>query len=163
MGRPPLSAAGRRRLAWTALLVLAASVALGALMPSCSSVARGVVDGRLADCPSSPNCVCSEDRDASHAIEPLAVPAADGPPMARLLEVLADWPRVTVVQTTDTYVHATFTTRWLRFTDDVEFRLDASGALIHVRSASRIGYSDLGTNRALVEALRTALAQRSGG
>jgi uncharacterized protein (DUF1499 family) len=42
----------------------------------------------------------------------------------------------------------------LRFVDDVEFLLVPAERVIHVRSASRVGYSDLGTNRKRVEALR---------
>lgn len=52
-----------------------------------------------------------------------------------------------VVQEGDHYLHATATTRWLRFVDDVEFYYDKEGGLLHFRSASRIGYSDLGANR----------------
>ena len=54
------------------------------------------------------------------------------------------------------YLHATFTTRVMRFVDDVEFRMVLEQELIHVRSASRVGYSDLGTNRRRVERLRNA-------
>ena len=62
-----------------------------------------------------------------------------------------------VTQSTD-YLYAQCSTRWLKFTDDVEFYLDASAGVIHVRSASRIGRSDLGVNRARVEALRMRFA-----
>jgi uncharacterized protein (DUF1499 family) len=62
-----------------------------------------------------------------------------------------------VTQSPD-YLYAQCSTRWLKFTDDVEFYLDASAGVIHVRSASRIGRSDLGVNRARVEALRARFA-----
>ena len=39
-----------------------------------------------------------------------------------------------------------------------ELELHAAEGVIAIRSASRIGYSDLGVNRKRVEALRTALA-----
>ena len=55
------------------------------------------------------------------------------------------------------YLHYTFTTPLWGFIDDVEFRLDASKQLFHVRSASRIGYSDLGTNRKRIEMIRARL------
>lgn len=42
--------------------------------------------------------------------------------------------------------------------DDVELELDPAATLVHVRSASRIGRSDFGANRARVEDLRTRLA-----
>ena len=52
------------------------------------------------------------------------------------------------------YIRATFTTFLFRFTDDVEFLFDDEKKLIHMRSASRVGYSDLGTNRRRCEAIR---------
>lgn len=147
-----------RRVAFSSLaLAVAGGVALSAL-GSCASVAGGVVDGRLVPCPTSPNCVCSEDADAQHAVDPLPVPAGEGTPVERLLSRLATLPRVEVLETTDSYVHATFTTLVLRFTDDVEFLLDPSGTHFDVRSASRVGHSDLGTNRERVEDLRALLS-----
>ena len=56
------------------------------------------------------------------------------------------------------YLYVQFTTRWLRFVDDVEFYAPADANLIHVRSASRVGRKDFGVNRARIEAIRTALA-----
>ncbi len=53
------------------------------------------------------------------------------------------------------YWHVEFTTRWLRFIDDVEFYFPESEALIYLRSASRSGYWDLGVNRKRVEEIRS--------
>jgi uncharacterized protein (DUF1499 family) len=61
-----------------------------------------------------------------------------------------------VVTVTPDYLHAEFTTRWLRFVDDVEFVVAPAERVIHVRSASRVGREDLGTNRRRVEAIRAA-------
>ena len=49
-----------------------------------------------------------------------------------------------------------------RFVDDLECRLDAENRVIHVRSASRVGYSDLGVNRKRVERLRARFGQEVG-
>ena len=46
------------------------------------------------------------------------------------------------------------------FVDDVEFFLDENANVIHVRSASRLGNSDLGTNRKRVEAIRAKLKEQ---
>ena len=54
------------------------------------------------------------------------------------------------------YLWATFTVPLFGFIDDVEFRLSATEKRIHVRSASRLGFSDLGVNRGRVEQLRAA-------
>jgi uncharacterized protein (DUF1499 family) len=114
----------------------------------------GLVDGRLRSCPISPNCVCSQDEDAGHHIEPL--PYKDSPREAwdRLNDLIQKLPRTRVVSHDDRYLQVEFTTQLLRFVDDVEFLLDVDASVIHVRSASRIGYSDLGANRKRIEAIR---------
>jgi uncharacterized protein (DUF1499 family) len=60
----------------------------------------------------------------------------------------------------DGYLWTTFTSRLFRFVDDVEFRMVSTDGIIHVRSASRVGYSDLGVNRRRVEKLRTLFNQK---
>jgi uncharacterized protein (DUF1499 family) len=65
-----------------------------------------------------------------------------------------------VVEARADYLRATFTTRLMKFTDDVEFWLDPAAGVVQVRSASRLGRKDFGTNRARVEALRTQLQAR---
>jgi len=57
------------------------------------------------------------------------------------------------------YLWATFSTRIFRFIDDLELRMDEESDVIHVRSSSRVGYSDLGANRRRVEDLRLRFAQ----
>ena len=79
----------------------------------------------------------------------------DGPAAqahAILLRVL-ERPRVEVTESTETYVHAVFTTRLMKYRDDVEFLIDPDAHLIHFRSASRVGTSDLGTNRRRMKGL----------
>lgn len=119
----------------------------------------GAAEGRLRPCPESPNCVCScaEPGDA-HAVAPIAFTGGAAEAWARMGEVLAAQPRAVVVAETDTYRHVEFTTRVFRFVDDVELLLDRDAKVIHVRSASRVGRSDLGANRRRVEAIRAAFA-----
>jgi uncharacterized protein (DUF1499 family) len=120
----------------------------------------GVSDGRLAACPSSPNCVSSDASDATHGVAPfeLAVPAARAWPAVR--EAVAELPRTHIVADADGYLHAECRSALLGFVDDLELQLRASERQIAVRSASRLGHSDLGVNRRRVETLRAALAAR---
>ncbi|MFN3714195.1 MAG: DUF1499 domain-containing protein [Alcanivoracaceae bacterium] len=115
---------------------------------------------QLPDCPDTPNCVSSQASSAERRVDPL--PGGDNADDARerLIQVLDSLPRVTWRELSERLIRAEFTTRLLRFTDDVEFRI-ADDGLIHVRSASRMGYSDLGANRARVEDLRRRLAYHS--
>jgi uncharacterized protein (DUF1499 family) len=117
----------------------------------------GVRDGKLAPCPASPNCVSSQATDAGHAVEPLRFTGDAGAAMLRLKAVVQSMPRTQIVQSTADYLYAEFTSRLLGFVDDVEFHCD--GKVIHVRSASRLGYSDLGVNRSRVEEIRAAFGR----
>lgn len=147
-------------------LLLAAAVPaallLGRLLNArARPAAGGLVAGRLAACPDRPNCVASQDASPGQAIPPLA---CRRPPM-EALAALASWlrgqPRVTVIRQTPEYLHAAFRTRVWGFIDDVEWLADPGAGVIHVRSASRVGYSDLGTNRRRIENLRRAV-ERAG-
>jgi uncharacterized protein (DUF1499 family) len=118
----------------------------------------GLVDGRLAPCPPTPNCVSSEAEPGPAAIEPLrfaGTPAAAW--MALKRTVIAMGGQIEYAD--PSYLRAVFKTRVWRFTDDVDFRMVAEHRRIQVRSASRRGYSDLGVNRRRVEALRDRFAQ----
>ena len=111
----------------------------------------------LAPCRNRPNCVCSRaDAEASHRVEPFALSGDATAAFARLKALLDGLPRTAIVTATDEYVHAVCRTR-LGFADDVECRLCRSDGVIHVRSASRLGYYDFGVNRARVEMLRRRL------
>ncbi len=119
----------------------------------------GVKDGKLAPCPTSPNCVVSQGiPDAGHAIAPLPYSGDATSAMQRLEAVVKAMPRTAIVEKTDTYLYAEFTSQLMGYVDDVEFYLDPTESVIHVRSASRLGESDLGVNRKRVEAIRSALS-----
>ncbi len=164
----------RRRLVW---LVVAATLVLaplaGLAMFSASSQrpkTLGVTKGRLAPCPDSPNCVSSQAVHESQRVEPLKFAPAAGESNAgvspqmieRLAAIVGTFPRATVVRQTDDYLHAEFTSALFRFVDDVEFYFDRDTNQLHVRSASRVGRSDLGANRRRVEAIRAALRKADG-
>lgn len=108
-------------------------------------------------CPNRPNCVCSRrDAPRGNRVDPIRVRGNPGAFFGRFKRILANQPRTEIVAETDDYVHATCRTL-LGFVDDLEARLSGSEGVIHVRSASRVGYYDFGVNRARVETLRRAL------
>ena len=108
----------------------------------------------LKACPSSPNCVSSQAVDPEHAITPIAYSESRAEALARLKRVLAFMKRTTIVAERADYLHAEARSLIFRFVDDVEFYLPENQKVIHVRSASRVGYSDLGVNRKRVEEIR---------
>ncbi|MEE4251469.1 MAG: DUF1499 domain-containing protein [Alcanivoracaceae bacterium] len=111
----------------------------------------------LPDCPQTPNCVSSQASDEARRVAPLIAGGSVAESAQMLTAILDSLPRVEWSAPADNVVKATFKTLILRFTDDVLFHIDDDG-LIQVRSASRIGYSDLGANRSRVEMLREKLA-----
>ena len=126
------------------------------LVGQARSVARGATSGRLADCPASPNCVCSQ-QEGDPGIAPIGFKGAPSSAWTSMLKVVSAQPRFQVVTQTETYAHFQARTLIMRYVDDIEFLLDPVKSVVNVRSASRLGYSDLGANRARVEALRVAL------
>lgn len=116
----------------------------------------GMTGGRLAPCPSSPNCVSSQSLDLRHFIEPLRYEGTRQQARDRLLAAIRTIKRSRVVEAGDLYIHAEFTSAFFRFVDDAEFYLDDTSKIIHMRSASRIGYGDFGVNRKRLEALKAA-------
>ncbi len=130
------------------LLGIGAFAFLG--MQSRGGAALGLEDGRLAACPSSPNCVSSEaETPEDKRVAPLPLTS-----WANLPGVLTEMGGEVTVQE-EAYLAAEFSSSLFGFVDDVEFRLTDTD--VHVRSASRVGHSDAGVNLARVEALRAQL------
>jgi len=117
--------------------------------------APGLIANQLTRCPGTPNCVCSEYADdAGHYIEPLrGIKGLTSDTIVNRVEALGGQ----VKTRTGDYVSAIFVSRLFGFVDDVEFRIDRENAVIHLRSASRVGRSDLGANRQRLEKIRQSL------
>lgn len=112
----------------------------------------GVKNGRLGDGPNKPNWVCSQTEHKAHSIEPLPASGGCAAAMDRLKRLILGMPRTELIESGTDYLYFEFKTALMRYVDDVEFYCD--GNVIHVRSASRLGYSDLNANRKRIEAIR---------
>lgn len=112
----------------------------------------GVTNGKLKPCPGTPNCVNSQSNNDQEKVEPL--PAVS---IAEIKKIVETMERTTIITETDNYLYAEFKSKLMGYVDDVEFYLDSAENVIHVRSASRLGKSDLGVNRKRVEAIRAKL------
>lgn len=108
----------------------------------------------LAPCPESPNCVSSKSTDTAHHAEPIAYGVSFEVALHRLRAIVGSMPRTRITRDEGHYLRVEFRSRLAGFVDDVEFLADCDDAVIHVRSASRIGYWDLGANRRRVEQIR---------
>jgi uncharacterized protein (DUF1499 family) len=118
----------------------------------------GVKNGNLKAPPSSPNAVSSQATDG-HQIAPLAYQGAQEQAMKALKAIVESTPNTRIVETRPDYLYAEYASALIGFVDDVEFYFPPSGKIIHERSASRLGYSDLGVNRKRIEAIRARLVQ----
>ena len=139
------------------ILFAVAAGALGMLLLSITAPRPqnlGVKNGRLAACPSSPNCVSTQAEDREHWIAPLTIPASSVNPIDVLADVVRSMPRTVMVEQNSEYLRAEFRSQIFRFCDDVEFYFERSSGRVHFRSASRVGYSDLGVNRIRMEEIR---------
>lgn len=139
---------------------LPALVALMLAACSTNHVTTGIVDGRLSPCPESPNCVSSDATDEEHRVEPFHLKAPPRQAWHGLQNVLAAEPRTRLIVADERYMHVEIESAVFRFVDDAEFLLLPDEQIIAVRSASRIGYGDLGVNRKRIERIRAALKSR---
>lgn len=117
----------------------------------------GIANGKLKACPDSPNCVSSRSTDEEHGIDPLAWESSPSEAVAKLKEIILAMDRTSIITETDNYLHAEFKSAIWGYVDDVEFQIDGENKIIHVRSASRVGYGDFGVNRERIETIRAKL------
>ena len=129
----------------------------------------GVKDGRLKPPALTPNSVSSQAllfpghaQMAFAQIAPLAI-SGDGPATIAQIKAIAQaHGGVTIVKSMPDYLYLQYTSRWMKYVDDVEFWFDPANKVVQVRSASRVGKGDMGVNRARIEFLRVALNGKSG-
>lgn len=156
-------------LAALAVALLTVAAGRAGLLRGSPPSELGVRDGRLRPPSPTPNSVSSQadlwpghPQRGSARIAPLAVRGDGRTALARLKTLIETTPGARIVEASDDYLRAEFETRLLRFTDDAEFWLDRDAGVIHLRSASRLGRGDLGTNRARIEELRERFARTAG-
>jgi uncharacterized protein (DUF1499 family) len=157
----------KRRRMHTLIIFVAAVLAVGIAGTFFLSLAAerpsdlGVHDGRLADVPSSPNCVSTYATTKRHSIQPLMFGGDPDQALAKIANIISTMRGTTVVETKSDYLYVEFRSQIFRFVDDVEFFVDVRTNQIRFRSASRTGHSDIGVNRARMERIRKLFETRS--
>lgn len=135
------------------LLVLLLSACAGERPPT-----LGLQSGRLASCPQRPNCI-SSTAEGEQQIAPIVYAGSRDAARERLLRAVRSEPRAALVTRQDDYLHVEFASALFGFVDDAEFHLPAERPVIEMRSAARLGWSDLGVNRRRLERLRASFEQ----
>jgi uncharacterized protein (DUF1499 family) len=123
----------------------------------------GTKNGKLSDCPASPNCISSQAENPSQSITPLTYTGTTAEAARVLREIVGSMNGATIVTEKANYLHVEFKIAILGFVDDVEFYFDEEDHKIQMRSASRTGNWDLGVNRRRLEALTRRWVARSAG
>ena len=113
----------------------------------------GLVDGAFRPLSAKPNCVSSQTDQIEKMVQPWPFKANLDTSMNAALKTLKDFGNIRVEQQESHYIHAVAITPLMRFKDDLEFLFDEASGHIHFRSESRVGHSDLGTNRKRYNAL----------
>ena len=122
------------------------------LLTNCSGTKPALI-GQFSPCPEKPNCVSSKSSLSLHKIKPIYYKGTPEDAKTKILEIIKSMPRTKIFMTTKNFIHVEFTSKLFRFVDDAEFYFENLG-IIHFRSASRIGYSDMGVNRERLEKIR---------
>ena len=135
----------RRRL--LQLIILGVALLFAMSMMGQRPENLGTLGGKLYPCPTSPNCVSTTAEKESQRMECLVFKGDAQSAMTKLVEVIDSMPRSRVISQTENYLYVEFSSLLFRFVDDVEFLIDTKNDKIDFRSASRVGYSDMGTNR----------------
>jgi uncharacterized protein (DUF1499 family) len=116
-------------------------------------------DGKLRLCPKSPNCVSSESDVKLSRIAPIPFSGDPSKALGTMKQTLL-YMGAHVEREEGNYLWVTFRSMILRFTDDVEIHLVPEQSVLHIRSGSRVGYSDMGANRERVEHIRRHFNER---
>lgn len=114
---------------------------------------------KLKQCPDSPNCVSSQSTSASHKINSLPYNSSPEEAIQQIKKIILALSGTKLIEEKDQYLHFEFKSFVFRFIDDVEIVVDDSAKVIHLRSASRVGYSDFGANRRRIEKIKNKFTQ----
>lgn len=148
----------------TVFLFVAAGLLLLVVLAALSRSGKppGLVAGKLSMCPDKPNCVSSEQHnDVEHYLEPVTLQFATSPDSVTVIKtVIVDMGGVIQEQHGE-YIAAVFSSSVFGFVDDLEVRVDPRERLLHIRSASRVGYGDAGVNRKRIERFRKLYAEKA--
>ena len=107
----------------------------------------GIENGKLSPIPKSPNAVSSQTDDVKKKVEPLVFKDTFEVTKKAVLSAFEKYGNIEIIKNNENYIHAVNITGIMKYKDDIEIFFDVNERLVHYRSASRIGYSDMGLNR----------------
>lgn len=108
----------------------------------------------LSPCGNLPNCVNSQSGRGLQSIKPIQANREQWVMLKEWISQQDDWQ---IIIDDELFIQAVVSTPLMKFRDDIQLLYLAESDLIHVRSSSRLGLSDLGANANRVEKLRGVL------
>jgi len=150
------------------VIIVASIIAISILLRvsigflSTSRVATGLItasDGTttLAGCDGLQNCTASTASAKRNHIEPISYTGDASEVIDNVASLVPTMSGTKIIAQTENYLHVTYKTLLLGYTDDLELLRDDEQGMLQIRSASRLGRSDFGANRKRIEALRMVL------
>jgi uncharacterized protein (DUF1499 family) len=129
------------------------------LLSGCTNAPNKPINAEvLMECGWLPNCVNTQsDRDGQGS-KPIAANTEQWKKLKSWINKQQDWE---VTMNEDRFLQAVVRTPLMKFRDDVQLLFLPDAQLIHVRSSSRLGISDMGVNAKRVETLRKQVAAQS--
>ena len=112
----------------------------------------------LSPCGNLPNCVNTQIGRGLQSSNPVNANPEQWAMLKAWIRQQKDWQ---IVVEDELFIQAVVSTPLLKFKDDVQLLYLVETDLIHVRSSSRLGLSDLGTNANRVEKLRTLVSSEN--
>lgn len=142
------------------ILVLVTAI-LGSTPYGAIAIAAQGADAVIPPCPATPNCVSSRANDSARRVDALSLQGVSiEVAQAELTQIIQSMDGASIVQAAPGHIQAEFTSSVFGFVDDVDVVFDEANGIADIRSASRVGYWDLGANRRRVETIRAALSIR---
>lgn len=112
-----------------------------------SGTAPGLTNSKLNPCSEKPNCICTEyQEDKIHFTDAIKITENNQTILTQIIENAIQKTGGIITNKKADYFSATYTSSLFRYVDDFEIRIDNKEKLIHIRSASRVGHSDMGAN-----------------
>ncbi len=146
-----------------AIIVLAYFFYLG--YKSHNAKPAGLVKNQLTPCSKKPNCICTEyPNDAAHYAEPIEYTEETTDVIIQIIKTAINKTGGIIISHSETntqspYIAANYTSAIFKYVDDFEVRIDSKNKRIHLRSASRVGHSDMGVNLKRINNIKRAFSQ----
>ena len=114
----------------------------------------GATNGSLARLPRTPNAVSSQTSDIRKKVDPFPFNQNLTESKNSLKIIVQAFEGMNILSEGKNYIHVLSTSKTMRFHDDIEFFFDERSKVVHFRSVSRIGYSDMNINKKRYKRLR---------